>query len=243
MVVAKRAFRAEVHFDRTRVAIEEDGCEDSLRHREVMRELAELKSLVKPQPDASSISEQLTNALREELGEAAKLKVELDAIYDAIAKTKTELAALHRKAAQTEPVGSHVANELDAIVKGTEGATEQILGSAEHIDEVAGSLGDVVPPAQQAMVTDIQDRVISIFEACNFQDLTGQRITKVVATLSFVEERIIKMMDIWGGLESFKDVAVPEDPPKDENEALLHGPALEGEPGVVTQDDIDALFS
>ncbi|MDD7911371.1 MULTISPECIES: protein phosphatase CheZ [Pseudovibrio] len=243
MVVARRAYRAEAHFDRSMGDDADIGVGDTLRHREVMRELAELKTLIQPQPDAGTISEHLTSALRQELGEAAKLKVELDAIHDAIAKTKTEIAALHRKAAQNEPARSHVANELDAIVRGTEGATEQILGSAEHIDEIAATLGGFIPDEHQGMVNDIQERVITIFEACNFQDLTGQRITKVVATLSFVEERIIRMMEIWGGLESFKDVEVPEEPPKDENEALLHGPSLDGEEGVVSQDDIDALFA
>ena len=52
----------------------------------------------------------------------------------------------------------------------------------------------------------MQERVIKIFEACNFQDLTGQRITKVVATLKFIETHIVRMMEIWGGLEAFKDI-------------------------------------
>ena len=48
--------------------------------------------------------------------------------------------------------------------------------------------------------------MIKIFEACNFQDLTGQRITKVVGTLKFIETHIVRMMEIWGGLEAFKDI-------------------------------------
>jgi len=46
---------------------------------------------------------------------------------------------------------------------------------------------------------------VQVFESCNFQDLTGQRISKVVATLKFIETHIIKMMDIWGGIEVLKD--------------------------------------
>ena len=64
--------------------------------------------------------------------------------------------------------------------------------------------------AQPAAAVDIQDKVIQIFEACNFQDLTGQRITKVVSTLRFVEDRIMQMMDIWGGIETFKDIEVEQ---------------------------------
>ena len=58
----------------------------------------------------------------------------------------------------------------------------------------------------RALAQDIQERVVKIFEACNFQDLTGQRITKVVATLKFIETHIVRMMEIWGGLDAFKDI-------------------------------------
>jgi chemotaxis protein CheZ len=47
--------------------------------------------------------------------------------------------------------------------------------------------------------------VIRIFDACNFQDLAGQSIAKVLATLKFIEDRIARMMDIWGGIDAFKD--------------------------------------
>ena len=83
--------------------------------------------------------------------------------------------------------------------------------------------------------------MIRIFEACNFQDLAGQRIAKVMATLKFVEERIARMMEIWGGIEAFKDLsaAAAEGDPAT---VLLNGPKLDGDPGHASQDDIDAMF-
>ena len=85
--------------------------------------------------------------------------------------------------------------------------------------------------------------MIRIFEASNFQDLAGQRIAKVLATLKFIEDRIARMMEIWGGIEAFKDytaAALAERPP---GPALLNGPKLEGDSGHASQDDIDALFA
>ena len=93
------------------------------------------------------------------------------------------------------------------------------------------------------MASDIQDQVVRIFEACNFQDLTGQRITKVVETLRFIESRVVRMMDIWGGLESFAGIEFEPSPPGQGDRRLLNGPGLDGEEGRATQAEIDALFA
>jgi chemotaxis protein CheZ len=83
-----------------------------------------------------------------------------------------------------------------------------------------------------------------MFEACNFQDLCGQRTTKVVNTLKFIEERVERMMEIWGE-DTFDTVDHPEDVTAREAERApvgeeLHGPAEHG--GGISQADIDALF-
>ena len=79
----------------------------------------------------------------------------------------------------------------------TERATQQILEAAESIDEAANTLSATLKREQeQALTSDIRDHVVRIFEACNFQDLTGQRIAKVLATLAFVENRVARMLEI-----------------------------------------------
>ena len=139
---------------------------------------------------------------------------------------------------------ARVTNELDAIVGGTESATETILGSAEEIDQMVQTLMARLKDEQnQALASDIQDRVVKIFEACNFQDLTGQRITKVVGTLKFIETHIVRMMEIWGGLEAFKDIQAEKIAERKGDAALLNGPKLAGEVGHASQDDIDSLFA
>lgn len=179
-------------------------------------------------------------ALRGDIAKAAAMSGELSSMQDAIMSTKQEIAALHGGGFQDDNLG-RVTNELDAVVEGTEAATESILSAAESIDELAGNLSAALGEPHSAMASDIQDKIVEVFEACNFQDLTGQRITKVVRTLEFIEERVGSMMEIWGGMESFKGVAPSVDKPAGD-EALLNGPALETDINVANQDDIDALF-
>jgi chemotaxis protein CheZ len=138
---------------------------------------------------------------------------------------------------------SRMAHELDAVVNGTEQATQSILSMVEEIDGIASSLIDTAPnEAEREVGRNIQERVVKVFEACNFQDITGQRISKVVNTWKFIEGHVDQMMEIWGGITAFKEF-IPEAPPEKEGDAaLLNGPKLEEDAGHVSQDDIDALF-
>lgn len=185
----------------------------------------------------------MISAWRNEIAEAQKLKAELDAIQSAIQSTKREIATLHSTGFEG-PEMRRVTCELDAIVTGTERATEQILSAAEMIDEKATHLHAALKnDHDRELAVEVQEHVIRIFEACNFQDLTGQRITKVVNTLKFIEDRIVRMMDIWGGMDSFRGMAVDTMKHPEGDAALLNGPGLEGEVGRASQDDIDALFA
>jgi chemotaxis protein CheZ len=93
------------------------------------------------------------------------------------------------------------------------------------------------------MVADISERVISIFEACNFQDLTGQRISKVMNTMKFIEHHINVMMEIWGGVDAIKAHAPAIIDTREGDAKLLNGPKLDGDEGHASQNDIDAMFN
>ena len=141
---------------------------------------------------------------RAQIEQCEKLKVELDLIHDAISRTKREIAVLHGKSFNGEEMAK-VTGELGAVVGGTEEATQQILEAAEAIDQAATAMAKVNSPDQQKLLSEeIQERVVSIFEACNFQDLTGQRISKVMTTMKFIENHITVMMDIWGGVDAIQ---------------------------------------
>ena len=216
-----------------------EGCSHYEKKFEaIMEELAVLKAHICPiteQPDGSLVHQ--TNA---NLTEAMSFKKELDQIYEAISKTKTEIVSLN--GAGINLTESRPQDELDAVVCGTESATNQILSAVEEIESSAILLANTLVGDEGLIATNIQEKVLSIYEACNFQDITGQRITKVVEALRFVSERTDRMIEIWGGMESFKDVVAETADTREGDDCLKNGPALETDEDVASQDDIDALF-
>jgi len=175
-------------------------------------------------------------------GDDVDLRVEITRLVKEIGKTKSELANLrHPMADEDQDKISSASNELDAIVEATESATTDILHSSEEISGLLEKLrsdGDL-DDEQRAIIDQIEGKSIAILEACNFQDITGQRITKVVNTMKFIEERVKAMIEIWG-VNAFADLPIPQDEHEDEDAALLAGPQLEHQG--LTQDDIDAMF-
>ena len=225
-------------------------------HREIMAELRAIRAMMAA-PARSSAPETAEAAIAREVAEShalletyraqieqcEKLKVELDLIHDAISRTKREIAVLHGKSFDGQEMAK-VNGELGAVVGGTEQATQQILEATEAIDQAATALSKNVSPDQQRLLSEeIQERVISIFEACNFQDLTGQRISKVMNTMKFIEQHIYEMMEIWGGVDAIKAHAVPIVDTREGDAKLLNGPKLDGDVGHASQDDIDAMFN
>ena len=170
--------------------------------------------------------------------EVKLLRNEIRAMSLAIQQTKSEIAALRPHNSEDDRL-MVVTQELDAIVTATEGATNTILEAAEKVDALAEQIeGMGTDSASHQAASDIRDTVVNMFEACNFQDITGQRISKVVKTLQFIEERVNKMIEIWGA-EGFADVGHSQEE-IDEEAALLNGPQLANQG--VSQADIDKLF-
>ena len=87
------------------------------------------------------------------------------------------------------------------------------------------------------MTQDIQEHVTRLFEACNFQDLAGQRIGKVIKTLDMVEQRMTAAVARCKGAQA--PAAVASAAPTG---ALLNGPRLDGEGGHASQRDVDQMF-
>ena len=95
--------------------------------------------------------------------------------------------------------------------------------------------------ADTSNVTAYQDlvsgKMMEIFEACTFQDITGQRISKVVDTLDHIEKRLERFATVMG----VEDAALVEtDADRRKRENILNGPALNGPE--VAQDTIDKMF-
>lgn len=172
--------------------------------------------------------------------EVSMLKTELRALAVCIEQTKAEIAALRPQEADEDRLMA-VTFELDAIVTATERATQQILEASEKIESLTREIQSQITDSYVSrIVDDINETIIGIFEACNFQDITGQRITKVVKTLKYVEARINAMIEIWGA-ESIAEVG-PRGAEEHHNEEarLLNGPQLENKG--ISQEEIDKLF-
>jgi chemotaxis protein CheZ len=241
MPVRQKIFRIEStqagYMARSAPAADKGSNEDILAEIKALRELIQCQAPATPSGPPLPASDRMT------IGELNKLKHETDSIHRAITRTMQELAELHFGVFNDGAGGGHAGRQLDAVVAGTERATQQILEAAEGIDEAANTLSAALKSEQEhALATDIRDHVVRIFEACNFQDLTGQRISKVLATLQFVENSVARMMEIWGGHEviiGYADARVAERSDK----KLVNGPKLDGEAGHASQQEIDAMFA
>jgi chemotaxis protein CheZ len=195
-----------------------------------------------------AIVNNIADAYRKEVVEVTKMRDEMAAIQEAINETKRQVITLHSTHAKTVTM-SAASGELGAVVNATEGATNAILAAAERVEMLAGVLqSETTMDAMKVRAGEIANLVMTIYESCNFQDLTGQRISRVCETLTFVEGRVNRMAEVWGGLDNLSHIMASEiEALQQEHEALgthalAAGPALVGAEDHVGQDDIDALF-
>jgi chemotaxis protein CheZ len=193
----------------------------------------------------------LLSALRRSIGDGAggrgHLIDEIRALSGFIEAAREDLAALRPRDIQERFIPT-ASDELDAIVQATETATHDIMDAVEGLEDLAADL-------TEAQSNALNQATMRIYEACTFQDITGQRITKVVKTLKSIEERVDAVLDTFGGVDL--DLAGPGEDggprvdrhrrtlaaqgDKPEDAALLNGPGMAGD--VMNQDDIDALLN
>lgn len=167
---------------------------------------------------------------------AQELEKEIENLAQYITQAKTEIAAI---TLDTEQTGSdknlgHAQLELNEVVRHTEEATNTIMDKAEAIMAAAGAMGETG--------ATINGHALEILEACSFQDITGQRIKKVLKTIEQIELRVGNLVKLFGGeLPEGMAFGEIETGPQRADEALMNGPQLTKDKP--TQDDIDKLFS
>jgi chemotaxis protein CheZ len=190
-----------------------------------------------------TLGEKLDRFLTMDAAQIDQIQVEIADISGKIKATKVEMAAIRHPLSGGEDKFQQASQELSAVVSATEAATNTIMACAEELDEVVSELKSSLPEGyQRDRVNDMTDVIVRIYEACNFQDLTGQRITKVVRAMSFIEERVDAMMGLWNKRE-FEAMPLPPSVTKRDENLDLHGPAeATPESGNISQADIDALF-
>ena len=166
----------------------------------------------------------------------ADVRLDLMDMAEAISRTRLEIRSLQSEDENDRFLDA--TEELDAVVAATEKATNEILASAEKIQEVAWTAMERGEAKEEC--AKIDELIIDIYTGCSFQDITGQRIQKVVQALRYVESRVNAMIEIWN-LRSGTEIAPIEDTEDTRPDAhLLNGPAKPG--NEIDQIDIDGMM-
>ncbi len=167
-----------------------------------------------------------------------RLRLEIMALANEINTSMEDLKSLGADRIRDKEI-PNATDELSAIVDTTEIATGQILDATERVERIGAGVADT------AQAEAIRQAVTDIYESCNFQDLTGQRVRKVVDTLRSIDHRIAAICASFGldATVLSKDGSTRRAPGIAEasTEQLLNGQALPGEG--MTQEDIDRMLA
>jgi chemotaxis protein CheZ len=182
--------------------------------------------------DRAMVTEVVTAVLTTMAGDLSSAETsllgEVEALGRTIAAAKVEIAALKVDDIRDRDI-PFATDELDAIVQHTAVATNAILESCELLDVVATAVSGET-------AIRLQDAVTKIYEACSFQDITGQRITKVVTTLKTIEAKVAQIISAFGVKHETE-----ERPDGAAEIELLNGPQLPS--NAMDQSDIDKLLA
>ena len=186
-----------------------------------------------PKGDPSMVSDVVQAVLGSMTGDISMRETallhEIGALGEAVAVARQEIAALK----VDDITANHIpcaTDELDAIVAHTAAATEAILEACETLDAMGAAM-------EGETARRLQEATTKIYESCSFQDITGQRITKVVSTLKTIEATVARIVATFGSTlsEAHQAVSAPE------AVKLLNGPQLPA--SAMDQSDIDKLLA
>lgn len=198
-------------------------------------ELREQKGQIRIE-DVGAMFEKVASSLHTESPTDSFLRNEIIRLADYITTAKQEIFGMVPSEDDPRNIGK-AGEELTAVVRATEEATNIILDAADEIQGLVTKL----PKSDEA--TKINDATIRIYAASNFQDITGQRINKVIKTLEYVEATVARLICLFSdspdelsdAAEKLKEMLKDKRPDAE----LMHGPALKPP----SQDEIDSLFS
>jgi chemotaxis protein CheZ len=186
--------------------------------------------------DIVEVVESMISSLRSEVDYAtSKIGEELSSMISFIDTAKSDIASLKPSALANFDIPG-ATDELDAVVQHTELAAGQIMDCADEISQLSSEVDAELAVRLQKIAT-------TIYEASSFQDITGQRVNKVVNVLRVIEGRLAILAKVAGDTFSMPaaDVARSDTGVPVNDRDLLNGPQLAGNGN--NQDDIDALLA
>jgi len=164
------------------------------------------------------------------------LRKEIENMANYIIRAREELAQMVPNPEEGAPQNINAASmELSEVVAATEAASNSIMDAADVIQQTCAGIKD------EAIRNKLMDASIKIYDACTFQDITGQRINKAIRTFENLEARVFSLVELFGG-KAPEGYTPPKGSMKIErpDEALMSGPQLTGD--APDQSDIDRLF-
>ena len=194
-----------------------------------------------PRADVGDDDPKIESATETANTELSEIRLQIAKMAKTIHQAKIEIAAIKHPLAEDDQM-LVASNRLDSIVNATETATNDILDASEQVEDAIKRMVAVAPENAEllSLSEEAGGYLIKIMEACGFQDLTGQRIAKVVATLGLIEDRIVNIIAIWGA-DAFSEITAENQDGKPRGDgSVMHGPQDVGQG--ISQADIDALF-
>ncbi|MDD3287798.1 MAG: protein phosphatase CheZ [Alphaproteobacteria bacterium] len=184
--------------------------------------------------DIASIVRQVISTLTGDINSAdLKFYSELQELAGYIKRAKQEIAEIQPEDISASKIPG-ATDELDAVVGATEEATNKIMDVCDEISAIAAEC----PPENNEKLVACTTR---IYEACNFQDITGQRITKVVQTLKYIDSKVEALLRALGDeVGRSDDGSSAKETMEDPDKLLVNGPQLPQ--NAIDQSEIDRLL-
>ncbi len=217
----------------------------------------------------NTIREVISTSLTEEIGRALTTALNEGEFYRAISTDLQDgLKSIYREinaatasgSVEPSPASPHVAGEmfseassqLGAILQTTEKATESIMSLVEkHLDQndramtLLDSFGASTPEIEELRTgsATLGDDLMEIMTTLSFQDLTGQRIKRIVTALQQIEKVVFELYMSTGlsmkAMEQNPDRSVEEI----RQTSKARATELKGPQAGNSQTDVDDLLS
>jgi chemotaxis protein CheZ len=164
----------------------------------------------------------------------AMTEAEIDGLYKLI---DTIYGSLHEIRGEARGIADNAdipdaALHLRDVLQSTEDATMDILQSANEIAAQISN-GDVPGDVQSSVMAHIG----KIIESCSFQDLSGQRIKRVLKLIDDLQEQLLRLSRNHSGSSApVTSIVKPKNA-----DPLMNGPQLTA--NTPSQSDVDSMFS
>ena len=154
-----------------------------------------------------------------------------------MAKIRRELAGLRVEG--NDDLFTAAVEQLEALAGEIAGAADRVMTAGEATQAAADAIAAKTKERPtKTQVKRITANTVALFEACSFQDITGQRIAKITRTVGAIEGGMHAVATLAGGKDA--PAKRPDAIDRRDGGIILEGPQIDGP--AVSQTDIDKLF-